>query len=68
MCKGTKKKNKYNQTIVIQLAKRYSVSISMVIKSLSQTRTSEKAKDILKEYKRISLVLDNLTETMIKQI
>ena len=47
MCKGTKKKNKYNQTIVKQLAKRYSVSISMVIKSLSQTRTSEKAKDIL---------------------
>ena len=68
MCKGTKKKNKYNQTIVKQLAKRYSVSISMVIKSLSQTRTSEKEKDILKEYKRISLVLDNLTETMIKQI
>lgn len=68
MCKGTKKKNKYNQTIVKQLAIRYSVSVSMIVKSLSQTRTSEKAKDIYKEYWRISSVIDNVTEAMINQI
>jgi len=68
MCKDTKKNNRYNQIVIKELAKRYSVSKSMVIKSLLKTRTSKKAKEILNEYNRISPLLDNITETIINKL
>jgi hypothetical protein len=63
MSKPTKKRNKYNQLAIQQLAKKYNTSIVYVRQCLRGERTSQKAEILQKEYKTLD---KSLTEVLIR--
>ncbi|CAA0247732.1 hypothetical protein [Tenacibaculum maritimum] len=53
MNKHSKKRNKYNEDILLKLKKRYSFSIDFIRKSLRGDRVGEMPDILIKEYKKL---------------
>ncbi len=54
MCKSMKKKQGYNVLVVAELAKRYECTDRFVRMSLRGERTSERADNIRRDYKKLT--------------
>lgn len=65
MCKSTNKKHKYNQSILKELASKYKVTADFVRKALANTRFSEKAENIRKDYYKAERTLKEVTEVVL---
>lgn len=68
MCKSMNninKKYKYNQSILKELTIKYKVTADFVRKALSDTRLSEKAENIKKDYYKAERTLNEVTQVVL---
>lgn len=68
MNKTTNKREKYNQTVIKELAKSYDVEIDTVRKCLRGDRHSDTAEKIKKDYKKACKALTEVTGVVLGNI
>lgn len=68
MNKSTNKREKYNQTILKELATSYGVGVDNVRKALRGDRHSEKSEKIRKDYKKACKALEQVTGAVLSNI